>query len=306
MLPCRAGGLTLCWHRAPPSPAGGPAWLGRSGGSFGCKQGPFGNSEARCCLSVPPAAGLWELLVQVEAVLLLGVQGQRSRSSRVPVLRCRELWRRQQEALVLWFCSSLCLWRDQHSLGHVWGELGVPRAPTRWGQHGGHALSGPGAQQGARCGSGLVAGSAGCAGGSRQQLQSLGCGVCGGPLGVPKRAAPGAGRGAGAVCGNKFMCRAVHGDGAACASWGRRWHTGGGKCRRGDTGKTLPVPCHWGSSHLQRGDRCPRWVCRGSDRATRGWWQCVGVLVWVCEAVGAACPGLPIWCPPALALTSGL
>lgn len=231
MLPCRAGGLTLCWHRAPPSPAGGPAWLGRSGGSFGCKQGPLGNSEARCCLYVPPAAGLWELLVQVEAVLLLGVQGQRSRSSRVPVLRCRELWRRQQEALVLWFCSSLSLWRDQHGLGHVWGELGVPRAPTRWGQRGGHALSGPGAQQGARCGSGLVAGSAGCAGGSRQQLQSLGCGVCGGPLGVPKRAAPGAGRGDGAVCGNKFMCRAVHGDGAACASWGRCWHTGGGKCR---------------------------------------------------------------------------
>lgn len=186
MLPCRAGGLTLCWHHAPPSPAGGPAWLGRSGGSFGCKQGPFGNSEARCCLSVPSAAGLWELLVQVGAVLLLGVQGQRSRSSRVPVLRCQELWRRQQEALVLWFCSSMCLWRDEHGLGHVWGELGVPRAPTRWGQHRGHALSRPGAQQGARCGSGLVAGGAGCAGGSRQQLQSLGCGACGSPLGVPK------------------------------------------------------------------------------------------------------------------------
>lgn len=85
MLPCCAGGLTSCRHRAPPSPAGGPAWLGCSGGSFGCKQGPFGDSEAGCCLSVPPAAGLWELVVQVEAVLVLGVQGQRSRSSRVPV-----------------------------------------------------------------------------------------------------------------------------------------------------------------------------------------------------------------------------
>lgn len=58
-----------------------------------------------------------------------------SRSGDVPVLRRWELWR-QEQALVPWVCSNLCLRRDLHGLGHVWGELGVPRAPTRWGQRG--------------------------------------------------------------------------------------------------------------------------------------------------------------------------